>query len=164
MICCVYVTVVVFLVFWAPIRSITSLRALFPMQKIRENQSGIVNVSIKSSIVNECTTIPYSKDLFLVHYGTYWNQAVYIVYSYIIVFKRAANLIIHYIQVWKLVTLHDIFFLEIHVPFSISCEEFSDARFFQLDESFRSSKKENPISKYCFIFTIVFIIQNYRTW
>lgn len=112
MICCVYVTVVVFLVFWAPIRSITSLRALFPMQKIRENQSGIVNVSIKSSIVNECTSIPYSKDLFLVHYGTYWNQAMYIVYAYIIVFKRAANLIIHYIQVWKLVTLHDIFFFK----------------------------------------------------
>lgn len=163
MICCVYVTVVVFLVFWAPIRSITSLRALFPMQKIRENQSGIVNVSIKSSIVNECTSIPYSKDLFLVHYGTYWNQAVYIVYAYIIVFKRAANLIIHYIQVWKLVTLHDIFFLN-NVPCSKSWDEFSDARFFQLDESFRSSKKENPISKYFFIFTIVFIIQNYRTW
>lgn len=162
MICCVYVTVVVFLVFWAPIRSITSLRALFPMQKIRENQSGIVNVSIKSSIVNECTSIPYSKDLFLVHYGTYWNQVVYIVYAYIIVFKRAANLIIHYIQVWKLVTLHDIFFL--NTCTSKSWEEFSDARFFQLDESFRSSKKENPISKYFFIFTIVFIIQNYRTW
>lgn len=36
-ICCVYVTDVVFFVFWAPICSITSLRALFPMQKIREN-------------------------------------------------------------------------------------------------------------------------------